>query len=315
MDTSFTSIIESAANILVLLPVKPNFDTVSAGLSLYLSVMDQKSISIASLSPMMVGMNRLIGVNKISTELGNKNLTIKFKDYDATNIEKVSYDIINGEFNLTVVPKTGFSSPQKEQLDLSFNGVSADLVILVGGTSDTDFPILSSEELVGSKIAHVGNRSLSSSRDVISLARPASTISELVTNLIKENGFAIDPDIATNLVMGIEEGSSNFAGSEVTPDTFETFAYLLRSGGHRSSRTKLSPMGFPPGSIPTQPFNQPVVHQPLMPQMPQETDAMDIEGTGESEQDINPPDDWLQPKVFKGANQPTQPTSLNENMG
>jgi hypothetical protein len=303
MENSFSSIVDSAASILVLLPEKPAFDDVSAGLSLYLSLHETRNVNISCPSPMTVGFNRIIGVNKIGAELGNKNLTIKFKGYDAGNIEKVSYDIINGEFNLTVVPKAGFTAPQKEQMDLTFSGVSADLVILVGGRSDSDFTTLESEEFSGAKIAHVGNRGLSSNRDVMSFAMPGATASEVVANIIKANNMSMDPDIATNLVMGIEEGTSNFTSGEVTPDTFEVFAWLMRSGGHRQAKVKLSPMGFPPGAIPTQPFNQPrpvqTVSQPVQTPNP-EPILEQVEGKEEVVE--NPPDDWLQPKVFKGTN-------------
>jgi hypothetical protein len=298
MENSFSSLVDSAASILVLLPTKPYFDQVAAGLSLYLSIHDKKEVNISCPSPMTVGFNRIIGINRISSELGNKNLTIKFKGYDAGNIEKVSYDIVNGEFNLTVVPKPGFTSPTKEQMDLSFSGISADLVILVGGANDSHFPILESQELSGAKVAHVGNRTLSSNRDVMSFAKPGATTSELVANLIKENNMSIDPDIATNLVMGIEEGSTNFTSNEVTPDTFETFAYLLRSGGQRRPKTKLSPMGFPPGAIPTQPFNQSTNLQINKSANPEPV-LEQVEGKEETIE--NPPDDWLQPKVFKGT--------------
>lgn len=58
------------------------------------------------------------------------------------------------------------------------------------------------------------------------------------------------------------------------------------------------------------------MRQPMAQPMPQEMDTQDMEGTGESEQDINPPDDWLQPKVFKGANTPPMnPDSFSENKG
>ncbi len=338
MDNSLSSLIESANSVLVLLPVNPSFDAAAAGLSLYLSINGKKPVTVASSSPMMVGMNRLIGVNKITTELGNKNLTIKFKNYDAANIEKVSYDIIDSEFNLTVVPKSGFVAPNQEQIQMGLSGVSADLVILVGGTNSNDFPALSTDDFKDVKLAHIGNRGLNSDREVMSLAKPGSSISEVVASLIKEEKV-IDPDIATNLLMGIEEGSNNFTGSEVGPTTFEMFAFLLRSGGQRQPKTRLTPGQFPPGSIPTQPFNnvtplgfpplarQPSVMQPQpmqqMPQMPQmppmpfETDAMDTQGTAETEQEINPPDDWLQPKVFKGAQQNPgqQPTTFSENKG
>lgn len=299
MGNSFSSLVDSSASILVALPTKPTFDQVAAALSLYLSLRDLKSTSIFCPSPMMVGFNRLIGVDKISPEVGNKNMTIKFKNYDAGNIEKVSYDIINGEFNLTVVPKTGFTSPQKENVDLSYSGASADLLILVGGANDSHFPILGSQELTSAKVVHIGTRTLSSSREVMSFAKPGSSTSELVANLIKENNLTLDSDSATNLVMGIEDGSSNFASSEVTPETFETFAHLLRSGGRRLPKVKLSPVNFPPGAIPVRPFDEPVQPKPV--QSDPVTEPTDNIENKEEPMLENPPDDWLQPKVFKGA--------------
>lgn len=302
MDNSFLSVIDSATSILVLLPVKPDFDSVAAGLSLYLSIHDKKEVNISCPSPMMVDFNRIVGVNKITSELGNKNLTIKFKGYDAGNIEKVSYDIIDGEFNLTVIPKAGFVAPQKDQMDLSFNGVSADLIILIGGANDSDFPVLTSSELLSSKIAHIGTRIFSSSRDVMSFASPGATNSEIVANLIKGNNMAIDSEAATNLVMGIEDGSANFSSSETTPDTFETFAWLLRNGGQRQPKTKLNPASFPPGSIPTQPFSQPRIVRSV-PQSVVSPNPEPVLEQVEGKEDTleNPPDDWLQPKVFKGT--------------
>lgn len=328
MQNSFASLIESATSVLIMLPVKPNFDTVAAGLSLYLSLHDQKEVLISCPSEMMVGVNRLIGVNKITDVLGNKNLTIRFKNYDANNIDKVSYDIENGEFKLTVVPKSGFTSPEQGNIDLSYSGISAGLVILVGGVTDADFPILASDQITGSKIAHVGIRALASSSEVMSFAKPGASNSEIIAELIRENGLSMDADSATNLVMGIEEGSENFASSETTPETFEIFAHLLRNGGRRMPKVKLSPANFPPGSIPNKPFGkvnppqrvrmpqmQRPVQQPVQP-APVEDEAQDVQGTNETETDFNPPDDWLQPKVFKGGvPSQNQPTSYSENKG
>ena len=131
--------------------------------------------------------------------------------------------------------------------------------------------------------------------------------------------MSMDTDIATNLVMGVEEGSSNFSSGEVTPDTFETFAYLLRSGGTRQPKVKLSPMGFPPGAIPTQPFGTQVsptfADATAGKQVLQEEPTEKIEGKEEVNIE-NPPDDWLQPKVFKGSAQPiSQSDSFSENKG
>lgn len=302
MENSLSTLIDTASSILVLLPDKPNFDVVAAGLGLYLSLRDKKQTSISSLSPMVVDFNRLVGVNKIGSELGNKNLTIRFKDYDAASIEKVSYDIINGEFNLTVVPKTGQIAPQDNQIKLNYSGISADLVVLVGGASVADFAALSDSQLSGAKIVHIGTRVFSDGGEnqALSFAKPASSISELIAELIKSSEFPIDVDVATNLLAGIEEGSENFESSEVTPETFETFAYLLRNGGQRMPK-KLEAKDFPPGAIPgVQVFKHGSEEAP---------------GTKEEEQDVNPPEDWLQPKVIKGAAGTNQPTTFSENKG
>ena len=313
MENSLVSLIDTASSVLVVLPTKPYFDQVAAALSLYLSIHERKDVSIFCPTPMMVSFNRLIGVNKISSELGKKNLTIRFTNFEATNIDKVGYDIENGEFKLTVTPKSGFTSPQREQIIMDYSGTAADLVILVGGASDLHFPIISTAEFTNTKIIHIGTRALDTKREVMSFAKPGSTTSELVANLIKENALAMDADVSTNLVMGIEDGSNNFASSEVTPETFETFAYLLRNGGQRVPRVKLSPVGFPPGAIPTKPYSKvqqveqvPQVLQATQPTTPiaqVETQAEKPSGEmGVETSEINPPDDWLQPKIFKGTN-------------
>jgi len=278
VENSFKSLIDSASSILILLPSKPYFDQVAAGLSLYLSLMGQKNVNISCPSPMLVEFNRLVGVNKIVTEIGNKNLTLKFSNYPADNIEKVSYDIENGEFKLMVVPKTGFASPKKEQIDLNYSGVSADTVILMGGANESHFPNLSTKDFEAAKLIHIGVRGLSlGSKEVMSFAKPASSASELVATLIKQSGYSLDADIATNLVMGIEEGSNHFTNSDVTAETFEIFAQLLKAGGQRFPTQKVERASFPQEAIPGEDIKLEKIEKKEAPK------------------------DWLEPKIFKGT--------------
>ena len=275
-ENSFGSIIDSSGSILILLPTKPYFDQVAAGLALYLALRETKDTTITCPSPILVEFNRLVGVNKITSEFGNKNLTIRFTNYKASDIEKVSYDIENGEFKLTVVPKSGFASPKKEQVVFEYSGLSADTIILIGGADETHFPALSSKDLEGSRIIHVGTRALSLSREkVMSFAAPASSISELVDTLINQSGLRLDQDIATNLLMGIEEGSGDFKGPDVTAETFEIVAQLLRAGGQRMPKERIEKGSYPPGAIPAQ--------------------VVEIEKKEEA------PKDWLEPKIYKGT--------------
>lgn len=281
MDNSFASLIDSSASILILLPTKPYFDQVAAGLGLFLSLRDRKETQISAPSALTVEFHRLIGVNKITQELGNKNLTIRFVDYNPQDVERVSADIENNEFKLMIVPKPGMVSPKKEQIDLSFSGVSADLVILIGGANESHFPQLSSNDLAGAKIAHIGTRDLNlpAGKNVISLARPGSSISEIVAAQIFESGFPMDVDIATNLASGIEDGSNSFQGPEVTAETFAIFAELLKKGARRISKEKVQRTAYPAGSIPGE--------------VPQVVTPKPVSGKA--------PKDWLEPKIYKGT--------------
>jgi len=280
MDTTLRSIVDSADSVLILLPQKPYFDQVAAGLALFLALRDTKKVEIFCPSDMLVEFNKLIGVDKIATELGNKNLVIKFPGYQAVNIERVSYDIEEGEFKLTVIPKQQITPPQKEQIQVSYSGVSADLVILIGGGNEGHFPALSSKDLVGVKKLHIGIKDLAASQDsgILSFARSSSSTSELIGTLIKESAWEVDTDMATNLLLGIEVGTNHFSSEATTADTFQMVADLMKLGGHRMEKTP-RPQSFPPGAIP----------QGEAPTKP------------ESIEEEKAPQDWLGPKIFKGT--------------
>lgn len=325
MENSFKSIIDKSKSILILLPTKPYFDQVASGLSLYLALRDKKDIGIYSPSAITVEFNRLVGVNKITTELGNKNLVIRFTDYKATDIERVSYDIENSQFKLTVIPKQKIIPPTKDQIELSYSGVSVDTVIIIGGANESHFPALTGKDLVGANIVHIGTRdiSLASGKNYISFSRPASSISEIVTDLIKECGGVLDQDVATNLLMGIEESTNNLSDATVTADTFIIVGELMKTGGKRlGSQSPVQRRDFPTGAIPgnmpkpffdrrqnqnnRSPFNRRQDDQ-NHPQI--NTHQSPVVSNGENnpleetpeEETKNPPNDWLKPKIFKGT--------------
>jgi len=279
MENSFSSLINSATSILILLPSRPYLDQVAAGLALYLAIRDQKDANISCSTPITVEFNRLVGVNKITTELGSKNMMIKFIDFNARDIERISSEVENNELYLMVIPNPGAKAPTKDNVQINFSGISADTVILVGGVNESHYPQLTSKDFVGTKIVHIGTRSLSISQDknVLSFARPASSVSEIAINLIEEMGTKIDVDMATNLLMGIEEGSRDFKGPDVTAETFEAVAKLLKAGGIRFVQKSDRTAPTPPATFKT------------VPESSQEEVVKE------------PPKDWLQPKIYKGT--------------
>jgi hypothetical protein len=275
MNDSLIQTIESAQSILICLPNKPDFDQVSAGLSLYLSLKTKKNTSITCPSEMLVEFNSLVGVDKVSIEHGNKNLMIRFTGYNTNNVEKVSYDIEGGEFYLTVAPKEGLEPPKQDQVKLSYSGGLADLVVLVGGETQEQFASIFSEDISKSKLIHIGIKDVDFKMDKRpeSFARPAPSLSELIATLIKENNLNLDKDIATNLLMGITDKARDLKDADLTVDSFQVIADLMRAGGKRS-REKVDRTSFPPGSIP---------------------------GQIDTTKSPKPPKDWLGPKIYKGT--------------
>ena len=295
MESSFKSLIDQSKSIIVLLPTKPYFDQVAAGLSVYLALRGEKDVQVYSPTPMTVEFNRLVGVNKVSDKLGNKNLIIRFVDYKANDIERVSYDIEDSQFRLTVIPKQKIQPPSKDQVDMSYSGVSADTVIMVGGANETHFPAIASKELSSANIVHIGTRdiSLSSNKSYVSFSRPASSVSEVVASLIKESSLSLDADCATNLLMGIENESNNLTEASVTAETFLVVSELMRAGGKRFAQQAQMPRSqIPAGSLPTS-FKSP---------LPQQSEPAPTSKDSQSQAKADePPKDWLQPKIYKGS--------------
>lgn len=243
MEKSFKSVIDASRSILVLLPQDPNFDQVAAALSLYLAIEGKKSIAVSCPSLIRVEFNRLVGVDKIGEEIGSKNMVLRFSGYPAENIERVSYDIENQEFRLTVIPKPQNEPPSKDQVEVGYSGVSADTTVLIGGERAEQFPALIGSELNETKIVHIGVNDIAApqGRNIISLARPASSVSELMADYIKELEGGFHPDIATNLLSGLHEGSDNFNNKEVNANTFKLAGELMAAGGKYTKAEEFKP--------------------------------------------------------------------------
>ncbi len=299
MENNLGSYFQRANSILIVLPKKPYFDQVAAGLSLYLSLLGKKQVSIICPSPMLVEFNRLVGVDKVAQKAEEKNLIIHFAGYDAAGVEKVSSDVKDGELYLTLIPQPGVKPPLKDQINIFYGGTSCDLVVLIGGAEESHFPILSDPEVGGVSKIHIGLREIRQTKDnnIFPYIRTSSSVSELAADLIRELELEVDADTASNLIAGIEVGSNHYSSEGTTANTFQTIADLLRLGGRRmvsSFKTTAFPKQFGAvsvkGGIEETPLQE-VKPQDVLEDVSQETKALQE----------NPPSDWLAPKIFKGT--------------
>lgn len=281
----------TAQTVLVVAPQKPNLDKIAAALALFLSLKKAgKSVVVACPDEMTVEFSPLVGVDKVTSQLGGKNLTISF-DYVEDSIEKVSYNIENNKFNLLIQPKAGFPPLSADKVSYSYSG-GADLIFIIGAQKLEDLGNLYAQE---SKLyeqkstVNIDVDAKNTQFGGINLTDPTvSSCSEITTGLIATLKLPVDQDIASNLLLGIEEMTKRFSSPETTAATLEAAAFCLRSGGRRAG---VPPQAKPVKEIPLKP--------PLSP-MPSEISAKKPPEKPKEEKE-KPSPDWLEPKIFKGG--------------
>ncbi len=314
----------TANSILIVLPQNHTVDTVAAGLALYLSLTQQfsdpetgsctKSITIASGQDMTVAYQRLYGVGDISKKLGSKNLVITLNT-PFENIDRITSDNDNGKLNIIIETKQGVNRLSRNEIDFSYRGLDADLIIAVGlGSTDQAGSLLSQET------------TLFTDKDIITLtcqpgAVPFGAINihepqacgvcEITAKLVRFLKLAVDEDIATNLLAGIEAVTNNFM-LKTTADTFAAVSWCMRLGGRRNHLTGAVGNQIPqpaPFTMPTKsalPFSptqqetvEPKQSASIPPFPPTTTTQEEQSSQTHSEEDVPPQKDWFEPKIFK----------------
>jgi hypothetical protein len=268
--------LNSNQTVLILLPQNPNLDQVASGLAIYLALKKTgKNTTITCPTGMTVGFNHLVGVNKISTSIGGKNLIISF-DYIEDSIEKVSYNIEGQKFNLVIEPKPNFPPFDPNKVQYTHSGATANLIFAIGGQKPESFTTLYQKErrlFTQKTLINIDSRPGNTQFGQINLTDPtASSCSEITVALLQGLGVKMNPDIANNLLMGLTSATNNFQNPKITGDTFEAAAICMDYGA-RSRPGSRFPQATPPLKSTQKPLasplaSQPTPFQPLQPSTP-----------------------------------------------
>lgn len=280
--------VNTANQVLVTLSKTPTFDAVSSALSLYLGLKKLgKNVSIFSEDKIRVEFSNLIGVDKISNDLGGKNFVISL-DYQEGSIDKVSYNIEGDKFNLVVESRPGASPLTAQNVHYSYSGAGADLIftIDVAKLSDLGKIYQGNQEVFSSeKIIKINRNEENENFGKINLiVSQAACLTEIVALLLKNLNIKFDQDIATNLLAGIVAATNNFALPKTNAITFEMAALALRAGGKKVS-------------LPSSDLKK----QPIMVSPKREEKEDKAEVKKELEEKEKAPPDWLKPKIYKGS--------------
>lgn len=269
----------TAQTVLLSIPENPSQDVVASALALYLSLIQSgKTVSIVASTAPVVRDSHLVGLDKITTDVGGANLVITL-DVPENYVDKVTSNTEGGHLNLIINPAKGVAPITEANVKFGYSGAAADLVVVIGAADLKDVGPLAEKEIELFKTERIANISNQvGSFGAINITDPSSSCAELITALLKELALPIDIDIAGNLMQGIEAATSGLSSPNMTADTFEALAVLYRTGARRT-----------PVSAPTQTARI-VADMPIIDHGAPDTKVVET-----------PKEDWTRPKIYSGS--------------
>lgn len=330
-------------NILVVLPQNSDVDNLAAGLALFLSLEQTgKEVAIASEGVIRVGHTNLFGVGQIQSTLpqtkgGNLAIILGGVVDPAIGkppaLEKLDWFAEGSDLKLVFLTLPG-QKFEPTHITPRFEGGSWNVVFVVGATNLEELGSLySTHQEVFSRIhlVNIDNQSTNSQFGQTKIVDPgASSLSEIIMQLLPALGLPVNGDISSNILNGIFAATADLGDNRVNAETYEVVAQALRAGGHRpgkevsvppvpASESVIQSTPFPAASQPgfdlskLFPTSVPPVVSSLREQQkePQPLVATNVpspeerpggEGVVSEEEVVTPGSDWLTPKIFKGTN-------------
>ena len=267
-------LVTQSRSIAILVGGASGLDEMASALSLFLSLRyANKQVVIACPVAPTVAISSLVGIDKVKTSFQSASsggdLVVSFP-YREGEIEKVSYTIDNGFLNIVV--KAGETGLAFDERDVQYKrgGEAAgdappELMFVIGTPRLTDLGnLFNPEYLRDTRVVNIDNKVENQGfGDIILVSPQASSVSELIADVIMGLGLELDLDIAQNLLSGISDATSNFQSPSTSSVAFEIAGVLMRKGAVREKVSPIQNNLRQPGQ-----FAQPTVGAMPMPQMP-----------------------------------------------
>lgn len=249
-----SKITQEQSSLAICLPTVLTVDNLAAATALYLALTKlSKQVSLCSVGVVPKEID-LVGIEKITKEISTDgdNLIVSFP-YKEGAIDKVTYNIEDERFNLVITPHEGRTRLDPSQVRYRYKGGSVGALIVL------DTPTLNSlgdlyaknkEQFTGVDLINIDRHFTNANFGSVNIVdKKASSLSELILELLVSLNIALDRDIATNLYTGIVGATNNFTAYSVGAATFETAAHLLKAGAVKKPIGQTMPSGSMPRPI------------------------------------------------------------------
>ncbi|MFH0936878.1 MAG: hypothetical protein V1808_01135 [Candidatus Daviesbacteria bacterium] len=350
--SALQTLLPNAKNVLIALPSDASVDALASGLALFLSL-KQKGLeaSIVTEGTIRVGHTNLFGVGQILSQIpqtsgGDFVITLGGVALDGKvpSVEKMDYFMEGTDLKLVfkVIPGQTFSPTA---ITPGYMGGNFDLIFVLGAAALENLGgVYSSKPEIfsGAHVVNINNQNSSFGNSNVTDPE-ASSISEMVMQILPALGLPIDGDIASNILAGVFTATSNLTTERIGADTYEIVAQALRSGGKKPSITEVSDaqrmdattsapvsvqpepniaeersqgfdlskvFGMDSGSSPTPSPVESVPTEsftvpPVVETAPTYEEQSSPEEAVSGEAVVTPEDDWLTPKIFGGKRPPS----------
>lgn len=291
------NLLPTAKNILIALPTGADIDKLAAGLALFLTFEQQgKEVSIVCEDTLTVGQSHLFGIDHIQKNIpslgAGGNLTLTLENVASTGgtipaLEKLDWFAENNNLNLVfhVIPGQTF---QPTKIVPKYQGSGFNLIFVLGAANlDSLGSIykMHAQSFSGVHIVNIDNQNNSQFGQTNVVDINASSVCEVLAQVLIDLGINVDADTSTNLLAGIFTATGNLTSDKVNADTFQIVANCLKAGGKKPGQQVQAP-------------TQPELSNFIQPNAPSPEERPMQEAV--VSETIEP--EWLTPKIFKGSN-------------
>ena len=262
-------------------------DEMAAALGLYLSLQDSgKQVSIASPQSPLVEVSNLVGIDRVKPNFEGRaggDLIVSFP-YKDDEIDKVSYTLEQGFLNIIVKGKDGVLSFGEKDVIYKNTQSAPSAVFVIGTPRLSDLGrLFDPESMKDTTVINIDNKADNQGfGDIVMVQPTASSVSELVGDLLLGLGLRFDPDSSQNLFDGISYATNDFSSSKTSALAFEMASIFMRQGAKRKGGERIISE-----------------EKPVVESIAGER-TIDIKRVERKVQ--TPPKEWLaSPKVYKGS--------------